>query len=158
QRRPGPRAVGAGPKSPVRSPWYGPLRVPAAHRRASRGEPPQPASRGMTLGMAPEQPLRPATGADTAFFGHPRGLSTLFFTEMWERFSYYGMRAILILFMTRPVEEGALGFSAAKGGLILALYVGTVYVLSLPGGWIADRFLGQRRSVLYGGTLIMFGH
>ncbi len=95
---------------------------------------------------------------DTAFFGHPRGLSTLFFTEMWERFSYYGMRAILILFMTRPVAEGALGFSDSKSGLIYGLYTGMVYLLSLPGGWIADRFLGQRKSVLYGGVLIMLGH
>jgi proton-dependent oligopeptide transporter, POT family len=95
---------------------------------------------------------------DKSFFGHPRGLQTLFFTEMWERFSYYGMRAILILFMTKPILEGGLGFSEARSGLIYGLYTGTVYVLSLPGGWIADRFLGQRRSVLYGGILIMLGH
>ncbi len=95
---------------------------------------------------------------DTAFFGHPSGLSTLFFTEMWERFSYYGMRAILILFMVRPVSEGALGFSDSKAGLIYGLYTGIVYVLSLPGGWIADRFLGQRKAVFYGGVGIMFGH
>jgi POT family proton-dependent oligopeptide transporter len=105
-------------------------------------------------------PLAPETSppSDTAFFGHPSGLSTLFFTEMWERFSYYGMRAILILFMTHPVAEGALGFSDSKAGLIYGLYTGIVYVLSLPGGWIADRFLGQRKAVLYGGVGIMFGH
>src|SRR5262249_52757293 len=108
--------------------------------------------------MPSDAPLKPAVGADTAFFGHPAGLQTLFFTEMWERFSYYGMRAILILFMTHPVAEGALGFSDSKAGLIYGLYTGIVYVLSLPGGWIADRFLGQRKAVLYGGIGIMCGH
>jgi POT family proton-dependent oligopeptide transporter len=104
-----------------------------------------------------------ATGAgpashDTAFFGHPRGLSTLFFTEMWERFSYYGMRAILILFMTASVAQGGLGFDASKGGLILGTYAGMVYLMSVPGGWLADKFLGLRRAVLYGGVVIMAGH
>jgi POT family proton-dependent oligopeptide transporter len=102
--------------------------------------------------------LTPATGEDTAFFGHPRGLSTLFFTEMWERFSYYGMRAILILYMTAAVSAGGLGYSDSQGGLVYGLYVGIVYLLSLPGGWIADRFLGQRKAVFYGGIGIMFGH
>jgi len=95
---------------------------------------------------------------DTSFFGHPRGLSTLFFTEMWERFSYYGMRAILILFMTAAVADGGLGFDASKGGLILGTYAGLVYLMSVPGGWIADKFLGLRRAVLYGGVVIMLGH
>jgi proton-dependent oligopeptide transporter, POT family len=95
---------------------------------------------------------------DTRFFGHPRGLSTLFFTEMWERFSYYGMRAILILFMTAPLAAGGLEFNVAKAGAIYGTYTGLVYMLSLPGGWIADRFLGQRRSTLYGGVIIMLGH
>src|SRR5262249_10781249 len=72
---------------------------------------------------------------------------------MWERMSYYGMRAILILYMVGP-----LAFSDTKAGLIYGLYVGSVYLLSLPGGWIADRFIGQRKAVLYGGVLIMFGH
>ena len=93
-----------------------------------------------------------------SFFGHPRGLATLFFTELWERFSYYGMRAILILFMTTAVAEGGLGFDASKAGAIYGIYVSMVYLLSLPGGWIADRFLGQRRSVLLGGFVIMCGH
>ena len=101
----------------------------------------------------------PAAAAhDRAFFGHPRGLSTLFFTEMWERFSYYGMRALLLLFMTAPVASGGLGFSAAQGGAIYALYTSMVYMMTLPGGWIADRFIGQRRAVLYGGILIASGH
>ncbi len=95
---------------------------------------------------------------DTAFFGHPRGLSTLFFTEMWERFSYYGMRALLILFMTAPITAGGLGFEARDAGVIYATYTAFVYLLSLPGGWIADKFLGLRRSVFIGGVIIMFGH
>ncbi|HYC32045.1 MAG TPA: peptide MFS transporter [Gemmatimonadales bacterium] len=104
-------------------------------------------------------PIAAAAGPhDRAFFGHPRGLSTLFFTEMWERFSYYGMRAILILFMTASVATGGLGFDAATAGAIYGTYVSMVYITSLPGGWLADRFLGQRRATLYGGILIMLGH
>jgi proton-dependent oligopeptide transporter, POT family len=103
-------------------------------------------------------PPVPETVRDTSFFGHPRGLSTLFFTEMWERFSYYGMRALLILFMTASVASGGLGFDTAKAGAIYGTYVSLVYITSLPGGWLADRFLGQRRATLYGGVLIMLGH
>jgi POT family proton-dependent oligopeptide transporter len=95
---------------------------------------------------------------DTRFFGHPWGLSTLFFTEMWERFSYYGMRALLILFMTAPIAAGGLGFDTSKAGPIYALYVSSVYLLSLPGGWVADRVLGLRRTVFTGGVIIMLGH
>ena len=95
---------------------------------------------------------------DRSFFGHPRGLSTLFFTEMWERFSYYGMRALLILFMTAPVAAGGLAFDTAVAGAIYGLYTSMVYMTSLPGGWIADRLIGQRRAVLYGGILIACGH
>jgi len=98
------------------------------------------------------------TQLDTRFFGHPRGLSTLFFTEMWERFSYYGMRALLILFMTAPVAGGGLGFDTATAGPIYALYVSSVYLLSVPGGWVADRVLGLRRTVFMGGVIIMSGH
>ena len=99
-----------------------------------------------------------APSQDRSFFGHPRGLSTLFFTEMWERFSYYGMRALLLLYMTAPIAAGGLGFDAAKGGAIYGLYTSMVYMACLPGGWIADRFIGQRRAVLYGGILIASGH
>lgn len=95
---------------------------------------------------------------DRSFFGHPRGLSTLFFTEMWERFSYYGMRALLILFMTATVRHGGLGFNASKAGSIYGLYTAMVFLLSLPGGWIADRITGQRRAVLWGGIVIACGH
>src|SRR3954463_5089167 len=99
-----------------------------------------------------------AAASDTRFFGHPRGLSTLFFTEMWERFSYYGMRALLILFMTAQIADGGLAFDTATAGAIYGLYTSMVYMTTLPGGWIADRLIGQRRSVLYGGILIASGH
>ncbi|MEK6688050.1 MAG: oligopeptide:H+ symporter, partial [Gemmatimonadota bacterium] len=99
-----------------------------------------------------------STNSDTAFFGHPRGLSTLFFTEMWERFSYYGMRAILVLFMVTPVAVGGLEWDAAKAGAVYGTYTALVYLMALPGGWIADRILGLRRSVFIGGVIIMTGH
>jgi POT family proton-dependent oligopeptide transporter len=98
-----------------------------------------------------------ATHSDTSFFGHPRGLATLFFIEMWERFSYYGMRALLILFMTASASKGGLGFPVVKAGAIYGFYTSMVYLLSLPGGWVADRIFGQRRTVLYGGILIVAG-
>lgn len=99
-------------------------------------------------------PVAPTTG----FFGHPRGLATLFFTEMWERFSYYGMRALLILFMTAAVSQGGLGFDTATAGAIYGLYTALVYMGNLPGGWVADRLLGARRAVLWGGIIIALGH
>jgi proton-dependent oligopeptide transporter, POT family len=101
--------------------------------------------------------INPAS-ADRSFYGHPRGLATLFFTEMWERFSYYGMRALLILFMTAAVSEGGLGFDTAKAGAIYGLYTAFVYLLALPGGWVADRVIGTRRAVLVGGVIIAAGH
>src|SRR5215831_14240286 len=98
-----------------------------------------------------------AVHEDRSFFGHPRGLATLFFTEMWERFSYYGMRAILILFMVDRIEKGGLGFSDTKAGAVYSLYTAMVYLLCLGGGWVADRITGQRRAVLIGGILIACG-
>ena len=103
-------------------------------------------------------PAATAITADHNFFGHPRGLSTLFFTEVWERFSYYGMRALLILFMTTSVAEGGLGFEVGAAGAVYGLYTGLVYLACLPGGWLADRLLGQRRATLIGGSIIMCGH
>src|SRR5271169_342506 len=94
----------------------------------------------------------------TAFFGHPRGLATLFFTEYWERFSYYGMRSLLILFMTADAVKGGLGFTTPRAGAIYGLYTGGAYLMSLPGGWLADRLLGQRRAVLLGGCFIAAGN
>lgn len=95
---------------------------------------------------------------DKSFFGHPRGLATLFFTEMWERFSYYGMRALLLLFMVASVEKGGMGLDDKTGGAIYGLYTMFVYLMALPGGWIADKLFGLRRSIFYGGCLIATGH
>ncbi|HVY91204.1 MAG TPA: peptide MFS transporter [Bryobacteraceae bacterium] len=95
---------------------------------------------------------------DRWFFGHPRGLSTLFFTEMWERFSYYGMRALLILFMTAPAAAGGLGFDTGSAGAIYGLYTSMIYLFSVPGGWLADRIIGLRKGVLWGGVIIALGH
>jgi POT family proton-dependent oligopeptide transporter len=95
---------------------------------------------------------------DATWFGHPRGLSTLFFTEMWERFSYYGMRAILVLFMTNAVATGGMGLDDVTATAIYGLYTAAVYVVALPGGWVADRILGLRRSVFWGGAVIASGH
>ncbi|MBO6576961.1 MAG: MFS transporter [Rhodothermales bacterium] len=98
--------------------------------------------------------------SDRSFFGHPRGLATLFFTEMWERFSYYGMRALLILFMTEATmaENPGLGFGEATGAAIYGLYTAFVYLLSLPGGWVADNIWGQRKAIFVGGCIIAAGH
>ena len=95
---------------------------------------------------------------DTEFFGHPRGLATLFFTEMWERFSYYGMRAFLMLYMVTPAAAGGLGLADADAGSIYGTYTGSVWGAAILGGLVADRLLGQYRSVLYGGILIAAGH
>jgi POT family proton-dependent oligopeptide transporter len=95
---------------------------------------------------------------DRGFFGHPRGLSTLFFTEMWERFSYYGMRAFLIYYMTASVAAGGLGFAVANAGTIYGLYTGSAWGAAILGGIVADRWLGQYRSVLIGGIIIALGH
>jgi POT family proton-dependent oligopeptide transporter len=92
------------------------------------------------------------------WFGHPRGLSTLFFTEMWERFSYYGMRAFLILYMTASVANGGLGFDDKHAATVYGNYVGSVWLTPILGGLIADRLLGQYRSVLLGGSIIALGH
>ena len=102
------------------------------------------------------------TPTDRQFFGHPRGLSTLFFTEMWERFSYYGMKAMLFLFLVEEVSEGSpqsgLGMGEQQAGAISGIYNSLVYLLALPGGWLADRLIGQRRAVLIGGIVIACGH
>src|SRR4051812_15147025 len=98
-------------------------------------------------------------GASTrTFFGQPIGLSTLFFTEMWERFSFYGIRPLLILFMTAALATGGFAFSRETAGAIVGIYSACVYLSALPGGWIADRLLGLRRAVWYGGVLIALGH
>ena len=96
--------------------------------------------------------------ARTGFGGQPRGLSTLFFTELWERFSYYGMRALLALFIVAPLAEGGLGLDTMEAARIYGNYTMAVYMLSIPGGFIADRYLGARLAVLIGGTIIALGH
>ena len=93
-----------------------------------------------------------------SFFGHPRGLSTLFFTEMWERFSYYGIRPLLVLFMSAAILDGGFGFDRSAASAIVGIYAACVYLASLPGGWIADRWLGLRRAIWWGGVLIAVGH
>jgi proton-dependent oligopeptide transporter, POT family len=90
--------------------------------------------------------------------GHPKGLSVLFFTELWERFSYYGMRAILILFLTSSVGNHGLGLSTADAAGIYGWYTMLVYMAAIPGGWLADRHIGMRRAVLFGGVLIALGN
>ena len=92
------------------------------------------------------------------FFGHPRGLATLFFTEMWERFSYYGIRPLLVLFMTAALARGGFGFERPTASAIVGIYAASVYLASLPGGWVADRWLGLRRAIWWGGVLIALGH
>ncbi|MBW7836967.1 MAG: peptide MFS transporter [Sphingomonadales bacterium] len=92
------------------------------------------------------------------FFGHPKGLSTLFFVEAWERFTYYGMRALLILFLTASLATGGLGMTAEEAGAIYGLFTAGVYLLSLPGGWLADRLLGHQTAVFLGGLLIALGN
>jgi POT family proton-dependent oligopeptide transporter len=95
----------------------------------------------------------------TSFFGgHPRGLATLFFTELWERFSYYGMRAILTLYMVAPVAQGGLGFNVKHAASVYGTYTMSVYLTGLPGGMLADRLLGARLAVLLGGIVIACGH
>ena len=96
--------------------------------------------------------------AGATWLGHPRGLATLFFTEMWERFSFYGMRALLILFMAAAAKQGGLGFTDKTATAIYGLYMAGVYLTSLPGGWVADRLIGQQRAVWYGGIVIALGH
>ncbi len=95
---------------------------------------------------------------EEAFGTHPPGLSTLFFTELWERFSYYGMRALLTLFMVAPAAAGGMGLDTAEAARIYGNYTMAVYLLSIPGGFIADRVLGARRAVLIGGSIIACGH
>ncbi|QDV07764.1 Di-/tripeptide transporter [Planctomycetes bacterium Poly30] len=111
----------------------------------------------------PSSPAGSSAGSAASggeWFGHPRGLSTLFFTEMWERFSFYGMKAVLILFMTTAAAGAnpGLGISTAEAAAIYGLYTFFVYMLCLPGGWVADRLWGQKRAVFVGGVIIMLGH
>ena len=113
---------------------------------------------GQVKGPAPTAQKRDTLPGDRAFFGQPLGLFTLFGTELWERFSYYGMRAILLFYLTDTVANGGLGLEQTSGEALVAIYGSSVYLLSVLGGWLADRIIGGRRSVLYGGIIIAAGH
>src|ERR1051325_6343594 len=99
-----------------------------------------------------------APAESRGFFGHPIGLSTLFFTEFWERFSYYGIRPLLVLFMAAALADGGFGIERSQASAIVGIYAASVYLASLPGGWVADRLLGLRRAILYGAVCISAGH
>ena len=94
-------------------------------------------------------------GSQKTFFGHPRGLATLFLTEMWERFSYYGMRALLPLYLVAPA---GLGLDVPTATAITSLYMALVYLLALPGGWFGDRYWGPRKTVAIAAGIVMAGH
>ena len=104
-------------------------------------------------GLSPTPP-----SGDRGFFGHPRGLSTLFFTEMWERFSFYGLRPLLVLFMSAAIASGGFDIPREQASAIVGIYAASVYLASLPGGWVADRLLGLRRAIMCGAVLISAGH
>ncbi|MET9801517.1 oligopeptide:H+ symporter [Streptomyces sp. NPDC006368] len=97
-------------------------------------------------------------GQEKTFLGHPRGLANLFMTEMWERYSFYGMRALLVLYLSAQVADGGLGFDTATAVAIYSVYNAMVYLLALPGGWFGDRVWGARKTVAISGTIIMIGH
>src|SRR5699024_9342825 len=108
----------------------------------------------MSETTVPETP----SPVDSVKMKHPRGLYTLFFTEMWERFSYYGMRGILVFAMVATVADNVLGLSNADATAIYGLYTAFVYLLALAGGWIADNLMGAQRTVFWGGCIIALGH
>lgn len=95
---------------------------------------------------------------ERTFLGHPRGLAFLFMTEMWERYSYYGMRALLVLYLSAEIADGGLGYKEATAIAIYSVYNAMVYLLALPGGWFGDRVWGARKTVAVAGTVIMTGH
>ena len=94
---------------------------------------------------------------DSAFLGHPKGLQTLFLTEMWERMSYYGMRGLLVIFMTAAITDGGMAMTTATATAIYGIYTASVYFMGLPGGWLADRLIGGQKAIWYGGIIIMLG-
>jgi POT family proton-dependent oligopeptide transporter len=116
----------------------------------------QPQAGALTVDVPPVDLSRYTE--DRGFFGQPRGLATLFFTEMWERFSFYGIRPLLVLFMTAALAQGGFGFDRVTASSIVGIYASSVYLSSLPGGWIADRWLGLQRSIWTGGLFIALGH
>jgi POT family proton-dependent oligopeptide transporter len=105
----------------------------------------------------PAEATGAAPAAGPTIFGHPRGIATLFFTEMWERFNYYGMRALLVLFLVSAVQEGGFGLDDRTATAIYGLFTAAVYIVALPGGWVADRLIGAQSAVIWGGILIALG-
>ena len=95
---------------------------------------------------------------DEEFYGHPKPLRGLFFTELWERFSYYGIRPLLILYMSAMTINGGLGLDRPTAAAIVGLFAGSMYLVTVFGGWVADNWLGQARSVWYGSIIIALGH
>src|SRR5436853_1149617 len=132
-------------------------------RRSASDEEPEPHSDILSARLAlmatvsTRSTTAPAAD-DRGCFGHPRGLATLFFTEMWERFSYHGLRPLLILFMSAALADGGFGFERNQSSAIVGIYAACVYLASLPGGWVADRLLGLRRAIMMGAVLITLGH
>ena len=96
-----------------------------------------------------------ADSGNGEILGHPRGLANLFFTEMWERLSYYGMRALLVLFMTDQIVNGGMALDDVSATAIYGIYTAAVYLVALPGGWVADRLLGAQKAVFFGGIVII---
>jgi proton-dependent oligopeptide transporter, POT family len=99
-----------------------------------------------------------ATNSEATFLSHPRGLAILFFTEMWERFSYYGMRALLVIYLIANVGEGGLGWTKIEALTLYGWYTMAVYLVAIPGGIIADKLLGQKKTVMLGGFILVAGH
>lgn len=112
----------------------------------------------MSHTAAATEPEQPPPADDHAFFGQPRGLMTLSGLEVWERFSFLGMQAILVLYFADTVAHGGMGMEAGTAASVSAAYGTLVYLVSVAGGWLADRILGSYRAVLYGGILIACGH
>ncbi|MGW3497548.1 peptide MFS transporter [Streptomyces sp. NPDC001020] len=109
-------------------------------------------------GAGTSVPQASAAARRTGPFGRPRWFTTLFLTDVWERFSFYGMTAILVLYATERTDRGGLGLSAGDAAVLFGAYMAAVFLTSVPGGWIGDRVLGAQRAVLYGGSLIALGH
>ena len=112
----------------------------------------------LALAAVPGAATAPVSGSGRTLLGHPAGLATLFFLEMWERMSFYGMRALLILYLVDPTAHGGFGLNDRTAASIYGLYVGGTYIACLPGGWLGDRLLGAQRAVLFGGIVIALGH
>ena len=133
--------------------------MPAPSTDTENRTSPEPAPAVVSAGRWRPRTLRTSPSRqDRGLFGHPRGLPWMLNVEMWERFSYYGMRAILLYFITATVADGGLGLSANSGQVIMAAYSAAVYLLAIPGGIFADRIIGPWVSSLYGGVVIMAGH